>query len=219
MVIVLDQQMPMVVKGSDVKVEALLLFRIELITCRRRKKNTGLQCCEPFVKYLLFFANFIFISSCFVFYFVDGAFLKLDCILKKHFADAVKKYRDDPDMQGFIDNIQELLSCCGASNDDNGYLDWNRNQYFYCNSSILVQKHVQYLFHVEIKINFRCGADMLKPETTDREHRHYIGFKAGLVNCCLNQKCTENKNSVIKITPLLEEKNLKCTWLAPPLFF
>lgn len=46
----------------------------------------------------------------FVFYFVDNAFADIGLYPEDAFKDAIKNYRDDPDMQGFIDNIQKTVS-------------------------------------------------------------------------------------------------------------
>lgn len=59
---------------------------------------------------ILLLLEILLVIFIFVFYFVDGAFAKIGLYPEKAFADAVKRYRDDPDMQGFIDNIQELVS-------------------------------------------------------------------------------------------------------------
>ncbi|XP_059171640.1 tetraspanin-33-like [Physella acuta] len=134
---------------------------------------------------ILLLLEILLVIFIFVFYFVDGAFAKIGLYPEKAFTDAVSRYRDDPDMQGFIDNIQELLSCCGASNDDVGYLDWNKNPYFKCNSSNLSPEACSVPFSCcKIKegdaINYRCGADMMKDSTTDRSAIYTQGCFKGL---------------------------------------
>ncbi|KAK7508570.1 hypothetical protein BaRGS_00000136 [Batillaria attramentaria] len=49
--------------------------------------------------------------------------------------DAVRRYRSDVDMRNVIDNMQEFLGCCGVSNDNEGYKNWNDNEYFNCTSA------------------------------------------------------------------------------------
>lgn len=44
----------------------------------------------------------------------------------------IHTYRDDPDLQNFIDFAQQEFKCCGLSND--GYMDWGKNEYFNCSS-------------------------------------------------------------------------------------
>lgn len=42
----------------------------------------------------------------------------------------IKKYREDPDLQNFIDFIQQEFHCCGLS--ARSYEDWSKNEYFNC---------------------------------------------------------------------------------------
>lgn len=44
----------------------------------------------------------------------------------------IHTYRDDPDLQNFIDFAQQEFKCCGLSNA--GYMDWGKNEYFNCSS-------------------------------------------------------------------------------------
>ncbi|KAM5191279.1 tetraspanin-33-like isoform 1-T1 [Mantella aurantiaca] len=41
---------------------------------------------------------------------------------------AIIRYREDADLQNFIDYIQKKFECCGV----NSYKDWSLNIYFYC---------------------------------------------------------------------------------------
>ncbi|KAI8777621.1 tetraspanin-33 [Biomphalaria glabrata] len=134
---------------------------------------------------LLLLLEILLVIFIFVFYFVDGAFAKIGLYPEEAFSDAVKKYRDDPDMQGFIDNIQDLLSCCGASNDDNGYLDWNKNSYFNCSTGNPSPEACSVPFSCcKIKpgenINYRCGADMLKKDQVNISSIYVQGCFKGL---------------------------------------
>ncbi|KAL8585876.1 hypothetical protein ACOMHN_019291 [Nucella lapillus] len=54
---------------------------------------------------------------------------------KDTFNEAIVSYRDDRDMQDLIDSLQKSLGCCGLSDSETGYEDWNKNIYFNCNSS------------------------------------------------------------------------------------
>lgn len=44
----------------------------------------------------------------------------------------VHAYRDDSDLQNFIDFAQRDFHCCGLTSD--GYMDWSKNEYFNCSS-------------------------------------------------------------------------------------
>lgn len=83
---------------------------------------------------LFLLGELVLIIFVFVFYFVPDAKQKLGLFPEKTFQDAIAKYGvvDDIDMKNLIDNLQEDLQCCGFSDDDNGYFDWNNNQYFNC---------------------------------------------------------------------------------------
>jgi hypothetical protein len=107
----------------------------------------------------------VLVTFVFVFYFVDGAFASVGLYPEDAFLDAIKSYRDDPDMQSFIDTIQQTLSCCGASNDDNGYTDWGKNPYFNCSYSGYDACSVPFsccILREGDNINYRCGVNMLK---------------------------------------------------------
>ncbi|XP_005092359.1 tetraspanin-33 [Aplysia californica] len=124
----------------------------------------------------------------FVFYFVDDAFADIGLYPEDALEDAVVKYRDDPDMQGLIDNIQELLSCCGVSKDDEGYKDWNKNLYFQCSDDNFSPEACSVPFSCcrisgGDQINYQCGAGMLKDNALDRERKIYTqGCLKGLEN-------------------------------------
>ncbi|KAK7508569.1 hypothetical protein BaRGS_00000135 [Batillaria attramentaria] len=48
------------------------------------------------------------------------------------FRKAIVSYRSDRDMQDLIDSLQQSLGCCGMSDNEKGYEDWNANEYFNC---------------------------------------------------------------------------------------
>nr|CAH7739505.1 unnamed protein product [Callosobruchus chinensis]CAI5831305.1 unnamed protein product [Callosobruchus analis] len=57
----------------------------------------------------------------------------MQSVLEENFTDnIIRTYRDDPDLQNFIDFAQQEFRCCGLSND--GFLDWSKNEYFNCSS-------------------------------------------------------------------------------------
>ncbi|GFO13643.1 tetraspanin [Plakobranchus ocellatus] len=78
------------------------------------------------------------------------------------FKAAIKGYRDDPDMQYLIDSMQKELGCCGYSDSDGGYRDWNENIYFQCSETNISPEKcsVPYSCCREIsgdRINYQCG--------------------------------------------------------------
>lgn len=70
-------------------------------------------------------------------------------------------YRDDPDMQNFIDYAQQEFKCCGLSNA--GYMDWGKNEYFNCSSPSVERGGVPYSCCINASdissglVNIMCG--------------------------------------------------------------
>ncbi|KAK0082625.1 hypothetical protein PV325_010073 [Microctonus aethiopoides] len=57
----------------------------------------------------------------------------LQSLLEESFTDKIiQTYREDPDLQNFIDFGQREFKCCGLSQE--GYSDWQKNEYFNCSS-------------------------------------------------------------------------------------
>lgn len=64
-------------------------------------------------------------------------------VLEEKFTDKIiTSYRDDPDLQNFIDFAQQEFQCCGLSNA--GYLDWGKNEYFNISSPSVERGGVPY---------------------------------------------------------------------------
>ncbi|XP_033757662.1 tetraspanin-33-like [Pecten maximus] len=76
----------------------------------------------------------LIIIAIFIFTFTPDIFKNLGIYPEDVLKDAIVKYRDDPDMQDFIDNTQKDLGCCGYTDSADGYKDWNSNPYFNCSS-------------------------------------------------------------------------------------
>ncbi|XP_059155951.1 tetraspanin-33-like [Physella acuta] len=86
-------------------------------------------------------------------------------VLKK----AVKQYFDDEGMKKWIDTVQKEFKCCGVSMSDDGYLDWQENQYYNCSASnpSVYRCSVPLsccIFEPGEYINYRCGADIMNRE-------------------------------------------------------
>ncbi|KAG8227186.1 hypothetical protein J437_LFUL003392 [Ladona fulva] len=57
----------------------------------------------------------------------------MQSVLEESFTDKIiESYREDPDLQNFIDFAQQEFRCCGLSSE--GFLDWSKNEYFNCSS-------------------------------------------------------------------------------------
>ncbi|RUS88052.1 hypothetical protein EGW08_004218 [Elysia chlorotica] len=127
-----------------------------------------------------------------VFYFREEALADMGIYPEDAFEDAIVKYRDDPDMQNFIDNMQDVLSCCGASNDDEGYKGWEANRYFNCSPSNLSSEKCSVPFSCcriseGDQINYRCGAGVLEDSASGLDTKIYTrgclkGLKAILTD-------------------------------------
>ncbi|KAK6622281.1 hypothetical protein RUM43_012616 [Polyplax serrata] len=57
----------------------------------------------------------------------------LNSMLEENLTDKIiHSYREDLDLQNFIDFAQQKFRCCGLSSE--GYIDWSKNEYFNCSS-------------------------------------------------------------------------------------
>ncbi|KAH8261979.1 hypothetical protein KR026_012517 [Drosophila bipectinata] len=86
----------------------------------------------------------------------------MNTFLEKQFADKIiHSYRDDPDLQNFIDFAQQEFKCCGLSNA--GYQDWSKNEYFNCSSPSVEKCGVPYSCCINATdissglVNIMCG--------------------------------------------------------------
>lgn len=92
------------------------------------------------------------------------------------FNKAIVTYRDDRDMRDLIDSIQKSLGCCGLSDSDKGYEDWNRNEYFNCTEGNKSPEKCSVppsccKMQPGAIINLNCGANIYKIENGHRvEH-------------------------------------------------
>ncbi|OWF38342.1 tetraspanin-33-like [Mizuhopecten yessoensis] len=120
------------------------------------------------VNFLILIELFL-ICFIFIFTFSPDILKNLNIYPQDLLKDAVVKYRDDPDMQDFIDNIQTDLGCCGYSDSADGYKDWNANPYFNCSSENnsfekCAVPHSCCIIEDGDAINLLCGADAQSDE-------------------------------------------------------
>ncbi|XP_076460273.1 tetraspanin-33-like [Babylonia areolata] len=136
-----------------------------------RENMTFLRIYYWLLSILLLFQIIIIIFA-FIFYFMEDVAQKLNIYPEKLLRDAIIKYREDVDMRNFIDDMQEFLDCCGVSNDEEGFRDWNENKYFNCTgikNPIGEQCSVPYSCCVKqagSNINYQCGYNTLNAELT-----------------------------------------------------
>lgn len=77
--------------------------------------------------------SLIFVVSivmCVLIFLFSSASLRSYGIVERALRRAVVIYRDDPDMEDFINRLQISFHCCGISLQ--GYMDWRLNPYFNC---------------------------------------------------------------------------------------
>ncbi|XP_017055015.1 tetraspanin-33 [Drosophila ficusphila] len=110
-------------------------------------------------------------SMCLLFFFLMEMAIAIICFvfpqymntfLEKQFTDKIiHSYRDDPDLQNFIDFAQQEFKCCGLSN--SGYQDWSKNDYFNCSSPSVEKCGVPYSCCINATdissglVNIMCG--------------------------------------------------------------
>ncbi|XP_076467480.1 tetraspanin-33-like [Babylonia areolata] len=81
------------------------------------------------------------------------------------FNDAIVNYREDQDTRDFIDSLQKSLGCCGLSDSDTGYENWNNNIYFNCTLDSTSPEKCSVppsccKIQAGQKINLECGSDI-----------------------------------------------------------
>lgn len=99
-------------------------------------------------------------------------------IVESPLQETIVKYRDDADLQNFVDWVQaEWLHCCGLEN----YDDWEKNLYFNCSSPGVEKCGVPYsccqpdpTFAV---VNLQCGYNIRLQDKLDIEASKVIYVK------------------------------------------
>lgn len=121
---------------------------------------------------ILLLFELIIVIFVFIFYFVEDVAQQLKLYPENLLRDAIIRYREDVDMRNFIDDLQEFLSCCGVSNNEEGFRDWNDNKYFNCTgvkNPIGEQCSVPYSCCIKVagsNINYQCGYNALTATST-----------------------------------------------------
>ncbi|GFR65831.1 tetraspanin [Elysia marginata] len=161
---------------------------------RRGQPSADYSPINPFVKYTLFFFNVAFMllgaatASVCIYILVEkdkkvASFIEFlfdpSCICTLMgcvafviaFAGAYGALRENI-------TLLKALSCCGASNDDIGYLDWNANRYFNCNKTNLSSERCSVPFSCcriaeGDQINYRCGAGVMDETATGVDTKIY----------------------------------------------
>ncbi|XP_002739399.2 tetraspanin-17-like [Saccoglossus kowalevskii] len=104
---------------------------------------------------------------------------------------AIVDYRDDPDTQFLLDQMQIDLKCCGSTHPN----DWDNNPYFNCSSPAVSACGVPYSCCIKPEgelVNYQCGYGRLR-EKPDHE---WIGV-IHVQGCAVSIEQWMNQNLVI----------------------
>ncbi|KAH8394348.1 hypothetical protein KR215_008874 [Drosophila sulfurigaster] len=129
--VVLNISLVMIITG-------IVIFIVSLAGCLGAlRENTSLLKFYSRCLLIFFLMEMVIAIICFVFPQHMNEFVEYQ------FTDKIiHYYRDDPDLQNFIDFAQQQFKCCGLSNA--GYHDWNKNEYFNCSSPSVEKCGVPY---------------------------------------------------------------------------
>ncbi|XP_041368657.1 tetraspanin-33-like isoform X2 [Gigantopelta aegis] len=133
------------------------------------RENTCFLRTYTLILSILFFLEVALIILVFVYYYVPDVRKSLKLYPEDLLQTAIEKYEDETagDLKNLLDTIQKTLDCCGLSNNETGYLNWNLNKYYFCNDSSVGVLSCSVPFSCcKIKpgdsINILCGAGVLK---------------------------------------------------------
>ncbi|XP_063311496.1 tetraspanin-33-like isoform X1 [Pelobates fuscus] len=149
----------------------ILMFAITFIGCMGalRDMHTLLKI---FAYMLVIVLILQFVAAVLGFMFSGMVLEKAASVMTK----AITRYRDDLDLQNFIDYIQKKFECCGV----NAYTDWSQNIYFFCvdNNPSLESCGVPYSCCIREKgenvINTMCGYETQRLKRWDAEDRIFV---------------------------------------------
>ncbi|KAH8240544.1 hypothetical protein KR038_008198 [Drosophila bunnanda] len=138
-------------------IAGMVIFLVSFSGCLGAlRENTFLLKLYSMCLLLFFLMEMAIAIICFVFPQYMNSFLE------KQFTDKIiHSYRDDPDLQNFIDFAQQEFKCCGLSNA--GYQDWSKNEYFNCSSPSVEKCGVPYSCCINATdissglVNIMCG--------------------------------------------------------------
>ncbi|KAH8387647.1 hypothetical protein KR093_008513 [Drosophila rubida] len=148
--VVLNISLVMIIAG-------IIIFIVSLTGCLGAlRENTSLLKLYSRCLLIFFLMEMTIAIICFVFPQHMNEFVEYQ------FTDKIiHSYRDDPDLQNFIDFAQQQFQCCGLSNA--GYQDWSKNEYFNCSSPSVEKCGVPYSCCINATdissglVNIMCG--------------------------------------------------------------
>jgi len=108
----------------------------------------------------------------FVFVFQD----KVEGFVSKKIESTIINYRDNVDLQSFIDGVQQNFQCCGGKD----YNNWQKNLYFNCSSPGAEACGVPFSCCREDTLNTQCGYNIRKPSYTETD-RNAIIYTRGCI--------------------------------------
>ncbi|XP_016932851.1 tetraspanin-33 [Drosophila suzukii] len=138
-------------------IAGVIVFSVSFAGCLGAlRENTWLLKLYSMCLLLFFILEMTLAIICFVFPQYMNSFLEYQ------FTDKIiHSYRDDSDLQNFIDFAQQEFKCCGLSNA--GYQDWSKNEYFNCSSPSVEKCGVPYSCCINATdissglVNIMCG--------------------------------------------------------------
>ncbi|KAM8960481.1 tetraspanin-33-like [Pelodytes ibericus] len=149
----------------------ILMFAITFVGCMGALRDIHLLL-KIFAWLLLIVLILQFVAAILGFMFSGMVLEKAASVM----STAITRYREDLDLQNFIDYIQKKFECCGV----NTYTDWSLNIYFYCadNNPSLESCGVPYSCCIKEKgknvINTMCGYETQNLKRWDAEDRIYV---------------------------------------------
>lgn len=114
-----------------------------------------------------------------LYFYVPSVRAQLDVVNPTGFLkNGITRYRDDPDLKDSIDAMQEHFECCGASETDEGYKDWDMNPYFNCTKSNPSAERCAVPFSCCKRtegdiLNIMCGFETLDKKMTEASKKIY----------------------------------------------
>ncbi|KAJ7391636.1 Tetraspanin-5 [Desmophyllum pertusum] len=131
-------------------------------------------CLLKFFSVILAIIFFLYLAlGVFVFVFQD----KVQGIVADKLDTTIDKYRDNVDLQSFIDGVQQNFKCCGGTD----YNDWQRNIYFNCSSPGAEACGVPFSCCREDTLNTQCGYNIRKPLHTETD-RNVVIYTRGCID-------------------------------------